>query len=62
MDLAIIKGVLSRDHVHMQVSILPKRPVAEVVRRMKERSSPRVQREFPALGKRYRGRHARARG
>ena len=36
--------------------------VNDVVRRMKGRSSHKVQREFPALKKRYWGRHFWARG
>lgn len=62
MDIVIIKGVLSRDHVHMLVSTPPKRSVAEVVRRMKGRSSRGVQRDFPELRQRYWGRHFWARG
>ena len=62
LGVAIIDGVLSSDHVHMLVSIPPKRSVSEVVQRMKGRSSHKVQREFPAIGKRYWGRHFWARG
>ncbi len=62
LGVAIIDGVLSSDHVHLLVSIPPKRSVSEVVQRMKGRSSHKVQREFPAIGKRYWGRHFWARG
>ena len=62
LGVAIVKGVLSRDHVHMMVSIPPHLAVGDVVRRMKGRSSHRVQREFPNLRKRYWGRHFWARG
>ena len=62
LGVAIIDGVLSSDHVHMLVSIPPKRSVSEVVQRMKGRSSHKVQREFPAIAKRYWGRHFWARG
>ena len=62
LGVAIVKGVLSRDHVHMMVSIPPHLAVGDVVRRMKGRSSHRVQREFPDLRKRYWGRHFWARG
>jgi len=44
------------------VSIPPHLAVGDVVRRMKGRSSHRVQREFPNLRKRYWGRHFWARG
>jgi len=62
LGVTIIEGVLSSDHVHMLISIPPKRSVSAVVQRMKGRSSHRVQREFPAIGKRYWGRHFWARG
>ncbi len=53
LGVTIVKGVLSADHVHMFVSIPPQLAVSDVVRRMKGRSSHKVQREFPALKKRY---------
>ena len=58
----IIKGVLASDHVHMFVSIPPKVSVADLMRKMKGRSSHKVQREFPQLKKRYWGRHFWGRG
>ena len=62
LGVTIVKGVLSADHVHMFVSIPPQIAVSDVVRRMKGRSSHKVQREFPALKKRYWGRHFWGRG
>lgn len=56
-DIQIIEGRLSKDHVHLYVSYPPKLSVSEMVRRMKGRSSKRVQEEFPQLGKRYWGKH-----
>lgn len=50
-----LRGVLSCDYVHMFVSVPPKIAIADLVRRMKGRSSYRVQREFPYIRKRYRG-------
>ena len=58
----IIRGVLSSDHVHMFVSIPPKLAVSDLMRKMKGRSSHKVQREFPHLKKRYWGRHFWGRG
>ena len=60
--VTIISGVLSCDHIHMQVSIPPKLSVSDLMRKMKGRSSHKVQREFPHLKKRYWGRHFWARG
>jgi putative transposase len=55
-DVEILHGVLSRDHVHMFVSVPPKVAIAELVRKRKGRSSYKLQREFPELKKRYWGR------
>ncbi|MEJ2117907.1 MAG: IS200/IS605 family transposase [Alphaproteobacteria bacterium] len=62
MGVMIVKGVLARDHVHMFLSVPPKYSVSDVIRRLKGRSSRRLQQEFPALKKRYWGRHFWARG
>ena len=58
----IIRSVLSSDHVHMFVSIPPKLAVSDLMRKMKGRSSHKVQREFPHLKKRYWGRRFWGRG
>ena len=58
----IISGVLSSDHVHMFVSIPPKLSVSDFMRKVKGRSSHKVQMEFPQLKKRYWGRHFWGRG
>ena len=58
----IIRGVLSSDHVHMFVSVPPKLAVSDLMRKMKGRSSHKVQREFPILKKRYWGRRFWGRG
>ena len=57
LDVQIVSGVLSREHVHMFVEIPPHIAVSDFVRRVKGRSSHRVQMEFPDLRKRYWGRH-----
>jgi REP-associated tyrosine transposase len=51
-EVDILRGVLSSDHVHMFVSVPPKLAIPDLVRRMKGRSSHRVQREFPEIRKR----------
>lgn len=61
-EVDILRGVLSSDHVHMFVSVPPKIAISDLVRRMKGRSSHKVQREFPALRRRYWGRRFRGRG
>jgi len=55
LGVQIVSGVLSREHVHMFVEIPPHIAVSDFVRRVKGRSSHRVQMEFPDLRKRYWG-------
>jgi len=62
LGATIISVVLSKEHVHMFVEILRQINVSDFVRRVKGRSSHRVQMEFPDLRKRYRGRHLWGRG
>ena len=62
LGVHIEKGVLARDHVHMFLSIPPKLSLSDVMRRIKGRSSRRIQMEFPDLRKRYWGRRFWARG
>ena len=56
-DVRILKGVVSTDHVHMHVEYRPSQSISNLVRRLKGRSSRKLQQEFPELGKRYWGRH-----
>ena len=58
----IIKGVLSSDHVHMFVSVPPKLAISDLVRKMKGRSSRKIQQEFPQIRKRYWGQRFWGRG
>ncbi|MGO9720579.1 MAG: IS200/IS605 family transposase [Methylocella sp.] len=53
LGVQIVSGVLLREHVHMFVEIPPHIAVSDFVRRVKGRSSQRVQMEFPDLRKRY---------
>ena len=56
-DIRILKGVVSRDHVHMHVEYPTSRSISEIVRCLKGRTSRLLQREYPELGKRYWGQH-----
>ena len=62
LGIEIIKGVLSKDHVHMFLAIPPQHSVSDVMRRIKGRSSRKIQQEFPDIRKRYWGRHFWQRG
>jgi putative transposase len=61
-EIKIVKGHVSRDHVHMLVSCPPKLSVSGMVQYLKGRSSHMLQREFPELRRRYWGQHLWARG
>jgi putative transposase len=56
-DVRILKGVVSKDHVHMLIEYPPKTSVSDLVKRLKGRTSRRLQEEFPQLRKQYWGRH-----
>lgn len=56
-DVRIIKGVVSKDHVHMHVSYPPSLSVSELVRRVKGRSGRKLLMEYPELKRRYWGGH-----
>ena len=62
LGVTIHKGILSTDHVHMLVSVPPQHAISDVVRRVKGRSSRKIQQEFPTIRKRYWGCHFWARG
>ena len=62
LGVSIVKGVLSTDHVHMFVEIPPRLAVSDFVRKVKGRSSHKIQREFPELRKRYWGQRFWGRG
>ncbi len=56
-DVRILKGVVSKDYVHIHIEYPPSRSISDLVKRLKGRTSRRLQEEFPQLSKRYWGRH-----
>ena len=62
MGIKIVNGVLSKDHIHLFVSIPPHIAVTEFVKIAKGRSSRRIQQDFPEIRKKYWGRHFWGRG
>jgi putative transposase len=56
-DIIILKGAVSKDHVHMHIEYPPKLSVSDIVKSLKGRSSRLLQDEFPELKKRYWGNH-----
>jgi putative transposase len=61
-EIEIIKGSVSRDHVHLMVSIPPQVTISRLVQRMKGKSSHTMLNEFAHLRKTFWGRHIWARG
>lgn len=61
-EIQIIKGVVSKDHVHIFVSAPPTMAPSEIMRRIKGRTSSKLFEDFPHLRKRFWGRHFWARG
>jgi len=56
-DIRILKGVVSKDHIHMHIEYPPSKSISEIVKRLKGRSSRRLQEEYKELSKRYWGEH-----
>jgi len=61
-EITILKGHVSRDHVHLYVSATPNLSPARIMQYVKGKSSRVLQQEYPALRKRYWGQHIWARG
>ena len=56
-DIRIIKGVVSKDHVHMHIEYPPSKAVSDIVKKLKGRVSRKLQQEYPKLSKQYWGKH-----
>ncbi len=56
-EIRIIRGVVSKDHVHILVSAPPNMAPSEIMRRIKGRTLNYLFEEFPHLKKRHWGRH-----
>ena len=53
----ILKGVVSKEHVHIHLEYRPSQDISSLVKKLKGRSSRKLQQEFPELKKKYLGRH-----
>ena len=62
MDIEIIKGHVSKDHVHLFASVPPYHSVSQVMKRLKGKTSRRLLSESRILAKQCWGRHLWARG
>jgi putative transposase len=61
-DVEIIKGHISRDHVHILVSVPPHISVSHLVQSIKGKTSRKMMMEFKSLSRTFWGRHIWARG
>lgn len=61
-EIQILRGVVSKDHIHILVSASSNISPSEIMRRIKGRTSRKIFEEFPHIKKRYWGRHFWARG
>ncbi len=62
LDIRILKGVVSSDHVHLHLEYPPKLSVSEISKQLKGRSSSKLQKDYPQLKRRYWGRRFWSRG
>jgi putative transposase len=61
-DVEIIKGHVSKDHVHILVSVPPHLSVSDLVQSLKGKSSRKLLMESKSLNRMFWGRHLWARG
>ena len=57
LDIQILKGVVSKDHVHLHLSYPPKWSISDILKRLKGRSAKLLLTEYSELKKRYWGGH-----
>jgi len=62
LDIEIIKGHVSKDHVHLFVSVPPQLSISKVMGRIKGKTSRKMLSEYRRLAKEFWGRHLWARG
>ena len=61
-SVEIIRGHVSRDHIHLFVSIPPQVTISRLVQKLKGKSSHKLLHTYPSLRRQYWGRHFWARG
>ena len=61
-DVEIIKGHVSKDHVHLFISVPPDISVSKLIQRIKGKSAYKLMQEFKVLNRQFWGRHMWARG
>jgi len=61
-DVEILKGHVSREHIHIFVSVPPSISVSDLIKSIKGKTSRKMLMEYKTLSKTFWGRHLRARG
>ena len=61
-DVEILKGHVSRDHVHVFLSVPPHLSVSQLVQSLKGKTSRKLLMEYKSLSRAFWGRHIWARG
>ncbi len=54
-DILILKGVVSKDHIHIHIEYPPRLSVSMFVKKLKGRSLRLFQQEFPEMGETFLG-------
>jgi putative transposase len=62
MDVEIIKGHVSKDHLHLLISVPPHLSVSKLVQGLKGKTSRKLLSEYERLARQFWGRHLWARG
>ena len=62
MDVEIIKGHVSKDHLHVLVSSPPNLAISKLMQSLKGKTSRKLLSEYRSLAKQFWGRHLWARG
>ena len=62
LEVEIVKGHVSKDHVHLLVSVPPYVSLSKFVQRIKGKSSRKLLSEYRRLSRQFWGRHLWARG
>jgi putative transposase len=62
LDVHILKGHVSKDHVHLLVSIPPRVTISRLVQKLRGKSAYKMLHEFAPLRKQFWGRYLWARG
>ena len=61
-DVKIMKGHVSKDHVHLLMSIPPKVTISRLLQYLKGKTAHKIMMEFAHIKKQYWGQHMWARG